>query len=135
MLTVIVMSAKLCCGCVVGQPVKGCHNISSCGMSIELPANISASNVTATGPISVNSSFSDEPKKDHSVVSGSNIVLMLREESPAVAFDAEFHLFFIVDDGDIYLSRFDVDPTKDSGGTLRVNIKYKQYDLVSATLR
>ena len=106
-------------------------------MTTELPANISAARdvsavtVAATSPSSANTTLSDEPRMDRLVVRGSNIALMLREESPSVAFDAEFHLFFIVDDGDIYLSRFDVDPMKDTGGTLRVRMKYKQYDRVS----
>jgi len=137
MLKFIATSAKSYDGCVVGQPVKGCHNISSCGVTTEMPANLSATHdfsattVSATSPSSVNSTLIDDPKKDHSVLSGSNIALMLREESPSVAFDAEFHLFFIVDDGDVYMSRFDVDPTKDTGGTLRVSMKYRQYDYVS----
>ena len=119
--------------------MKGCHNISSCGKTTELPANISAARnfsaptVSATSPSSINSTLREEPKKDRSMVGGSNIALMLREESPVVAFEAEFHLFFIVDNGDIYLSRFDVDPSKDTGGTLRVKMRYKQYDRVSVT--
>lgn len=68
---------------------------------------------------------------DDSRHSTSNIALMLREEHPSVAFDTQFHLFYIVDDGDIYLSRFDMDPVKDTGGTLHINIKFRQYDHVS----
>jgi len=114
--------------------VKGCHNISLCGVTTELPANLSAARDFSATTVSVNATLIDEPKKDRRVVSGSNIALMLREENPSVAFDAEYHLFFIVDDGDVYMSRFDVDPTKDTGGTLRVSMKYKQYDHVSVAL-
>ena len=60
-----------------------------------------------------------------------NVALMLREESPAIAFDAQFHVFYIIDDSDIYLSRFDIDPLKDTGGTLRVTVKFRQYQRVS----
>lgn len=58
---------------------------------------------------------------------------MLRQENAAVAFDAEFHVFYIVDNSDVYLSRFDIDPVKDTGGTLRFRLKFKQYDPVSIT--
>jgi len=121
--------------------VKGCHNISLCGVTTELPPNISAAHdfsattVSATSLNSVNLTSTDEPGTLYNVAGGSNIALMLREENPSVAFDAEFHLFYIVDDGSVYLSRFDVDPTKDTGGMLRVTMKYKQYDRVSVTSR
>jgi len=65
---------------------------------------------------------------------GGNIALMLREENPSIAFDAQFHVFYIVDDGDVYLSRFDIDPLKDTGGTLRVSIKSRQYHIVRISI-
>lgn len=133
------------CGCVVSQPEKDCHNISTCGLTTKLPANITVASdmpasttamavVAATNQSLVNSTSSEKPKTSQDVDTRSNIALMLREENPSVAFDAQYHLFYIVDDGDIYLSRFDIDPLKDTGGTLRVKIKFRQYDHVSVTL-
>jgi len=85
-------------------------------------------------PVFTNSTVSDEPKTDvaeDGADGGSNIAIMLREENPMIAFDAQFRLFYITDNGEIYLSRFDIDPTKDTGGTLRVTMKFRQYDHVS----
>ena len=88
-----------------------------------------------TSPGAVNFTPRAEPAADReSVVDNTgNIALMLREENPMVAFDAQFHVFYIVDDGDVYLSRFDIDPLKDTGGTLRITAKFRQYHHVSVT--
>jgi len=59
---------------------------------------------------------------------------MLREENPSIAFNAKFHVFYVVDDGDVYLSRFDINPLKDTGGTLRVGIKSRQYHRVGISI-
>jgi len=120
----------------VGRPVKGCHNISLCGLTTKLPDNItnndsSSSTARPTRPTAVNSTPAAD--RDAVVDNSGNIALMLREENPLVAFDAQFHVFYIVDDGDVYLSRFDVDPFKDTGGTLRVTAKFRQYHHVSIT--
>ena len=129
-------------GYVVSQPEKRCHNMSTCGLTTKLPANITAASdmlssttasavVMATNQSLVNWTSVDEPKTSQDVDAGSNIALMLREENPSVAFDAQYHLFYIVDDGDIYLSQFNIDPLKDTGGTLRISVRFRQYDHVS----
>jgi len=128
----------------VSKPEKDCHNITTCGLTTKLPANITAAGdmptstaamavVAATNQSLVNSTPSEKPKPSQDADARSNVALMLREENPSVAFDAQYHLFFIVDDGDIYLSRFDIDPLKDTGGTLRIKIKFRQYNHVSVT--
>jgi len=129
----------------VGEPVRGCHDISLCGPTTELPASITVADdsdmsttvartaVFSTSPMSINLTSSDEPKPNRDADSSSNIALMLREENPSIAFNAQFHLFYIVGDADTYVARFDIDPTRDTGGTLRISIKFKQYDHVSVT--
>jgi len=135
-----------CCN-AAGQPARGCQNVSLCGsLPAELPGNINTTSsaattttkVLATSPSSINSTPSDQPKthqpnSDLQLDRSSSIVFMPREENPLIAYKAQSRLFYIVDDGDIYLSRFDVDPTKDSGGTLLVSMKFKQYAYVSIT--
>jgi len=127
--------------------VKGCHNVTLCGVTSKLPDNITVTDDTSavmpttmlspTSPSFVNSTRGVESvadQEDEEFDGTGNVALMLREENPSVAFDAQFHVFYIVDDSDIYLSRFDVDPMKDTGGTLRVSIKFRQYHRVSITL-
>jgi len=114
--------------------------MSSCGLTADLPVNITAANqtsansVAATSPSFMNSTLSSEPTTDTDADSTGNIALMLREENAVIAFDTQFQLFYIVNDGDLYVSRFDIDPVKDTGGTLRITLNYRQYDHVSRDL-
>jgi len=66
-----------------------------------------------------------------------NVIMMLREENPTSVFDSSTSLAYQFIDTTIFVSRFDVDQFKDTGGTLtvtaRASLKVNRHIMICRT--